>query len=206
MSDLRTELFTKVLPKMHSLTKPTSLDNLTFDDPEQPEVPATPDKLTNNELIFGWVKQHPAAYAKDICAALAKDINYDSVQSQIHSLATRGILHKAKCSSTGKFMYSAAVDAYPRSARMEAIAKMNEARAKIGKEEMARRISEGHKANRAVEAETKLEPTKKIVLVKRREPEPETTPAVQVTPVDLNTLSIVQARKLYDELKQIFGA
>lgn len=203
MSDLRTEIFTKVLPKMQSLT------NLTFDDPEQPEVPATPEKLTNNELIFNWVKEHPASYAKDICAEFADDINYDSVQSQVHALAARGILHKVKCSSTGKFMYSAAMDAYPRSPRMDSVVKMNAARAKIGKEELARRISEGHKANKQAEAEKQLEPTKrKVVMIKRRMNtwNPETTPAVQVTPVDLNTLSIVQARKLYDELKQIFGA
>jgi len=201
MSDLRTEIFTKVLPKMQSLT------NLTFDDPEQPEVPVTTEKLTNNELIFNWVKGHPASYAKDICSALVDDINYDSVQSQIHALATRGLLHKAKCSSTGKFMYSAAVDTYPRSARMDAIAKMNEAREKLGKEEMARRIKEGHKANRHAEAEKQLEPVKKRIVLRRKSTgEQVSPPAVQVTPVDLNTLSIVQARKLYDELKQIFGA
>jgi hypothetical protein len=69
---------------------------------------------------------------------------------------------------------------------------------------MARRIAEGHKANRQAESEAALEPIKKkIVMIKRRVAEP---PAVSVTPVDLNTLSIVQARKLYDELKQIFGA
>lgn len=202
MSDLRTEIFTKVLPKMQSLT------NLNFDDPEQPEVPATPEKLTNNELIFNWVKEHPASYVKEICTAVADDINYDSVQSQVHALSTRGILHKAKCSTTGKFIYSAAVDAYPRNARTEAINKMNEARRKLGKDEMARRISEGHKANKKVEAEKQLEPTKrKVVLIKRRvNPPTEVAPTVQVTPVDLNKLSIVQARKLYDELKQIFGA
>jgi hypothetical protein len=83
---------------------------------------------------------------------------------------------------------------------MKAIAIMQAAREKLGKEEMARRISEGHKAN-------KPEPTKKkIVMIKRRTTEPTPAPAVAVTPVDLNTLSIVQARKLYDELKQIFGA
>jgi hypothetical protein len=203
MSDLQTEIFTKVLPKMQSLTQ------LNFDDPDQPEIPVAPEKLTNNELIFAWVKQHPASYVKDVCIAFAGKIDYDSVQSQVHALAARGILHKVVCSSTGKLMYSAAMEAYPRSPRMKAIAKMNEARTALGKEELARRISEGHKANRQAEAEKKLEPTKKkVILIKRRvdTPEPEAAPAVQVTPVDLNKLSIVQARKLYDELKQIFGA
>lgn len=197
MSDLRTELFTKVLPKMQSLTQ------LSFDDPEQPVVEA-PTKMTNNEMIFLWIKEHPASYVKDVCAAFEGKIDYNSVQSQVHALSARGVLHKVECSSTGKLMYSAAVDTYPRTARSKSIAIMQAAREKIGKEEMARRIKEGHKANRAAEAETKLEPAKKIVLVKRRVTPPE--PTVAVTPVDLNTLSIVQARKLYDELKQIFGA
>jgi hypothetical protein len=195
MSDLRTELFTKVLPKMQSLT------NLTFDDPDQPMEPAV---LTNNELIFNWVKEHPASYSSNVVAGFRGRITESSVVSQLYTMANRKVLHKAKCSSTGKFMYSAAMDEYPRAARADIVAKMQAARAKLGKEEMARRIAEGHKANRAAEAETKLEPTKKkVVLIKRRVTEP---PAVTVTPVDLNTLSIVQARKLYDELKQIFGA
>lgn len=197
MSDLQTEIFTKVLPKMQSLTQ------LNFDDPEQPLI-EEPAKMTNNEIIFSWIKEHPASYVKDVCAAFEGKIDYNSVQSQVHALSGRGILHKAECSTTGKLMYSVAVDTYPRTARSKSIAIMQAARAKLGKEEMARRIKEGHKANRAAEAETKLEPTRKIVVVKRRVNPPE--PTVQVTPVDLNTLSIVQARKLYDELKQIFGA
>jgi len=204
MSDLRTELFTKVLPKMHSLTKPTSLDNLTFDDPDQPLV-AEPIKLTNNERIFDWIKAHPACYGSAVARAFDGDIIESSVISQLYTLEKRGLLHKAKCSTTGKYMYSTAVDAYPRAVKADVVAKMHEARAKIGKEEMARRIKEGHAANRQAEADTKLAPVKKIVLRKKATGAQVSPPAVQVTPVDLNTLSIVQARKLYDELKQIFG-
>jgi hypothetical protein len=206
MSDLRTEIFTKVLPKMHSLTKPTDLNNLNFDDPDQPLV-AEPIKLTNNERIFDWIKDHPACYGSAVARAFNGDIIESSVISQLYTLEKRGLLHKAKCSTTGKYMYSTAVDAYPRAVKADVVAKMHEARAKIGKEEMARRISEGHAANRLAEAETKLEPIKKKIVLRRKVTgEQVSPPAVQVTPVDLNTLSIVQARKLYDELKQIFGA
>lgn len=195
MSDLRTELFTKVIPKMKTLTE------LNFDDPDQPMEPAV---LTNNEMIFNWVKEHPASYSTNVVNGFRGRITESSVVSQLYTMSNRKLLHKVKCSTTGKFMYSVAVDVYPRAVRTEALAKMQAARAAIGKEEMARRIAEGHKGNRAAEAETKLEPTKKkVVLIKRRTPEP--VAAVSVTPVDLNTLSIVQARKLYDELKQIFG-
>ena len=199
MSDLRTELFTKVLPKMQSLT------NLNFDDPEQPLTvsPPPPVDITNNERIFNWVKEHPACYAHAVVHAFDKDIPSVSVTSQLYGLATRGLLHKVKCSSTGKFIYSAAVDSYPRANRAEMVAKMKAGREALGKEEMVRRIQAGHKAKNP-----EVEPKREVVMIKRRMNtwNPETTPAVQVTPVDLNTLSIVQARKLYDELKQIFGA
>ena len=198
MADLQTELFTKVIPNMQSLT------NLSFDDPEQSEVPVetTPFyKVTNNEVLFNWVKEHPACYAADVCKAMEGQISYSSVQSQLFALARRELLHKATCSTTGNYIYSVAVGTYPRLSRMGQIAKMQEARSKLTREELAARISEGRKAKKQVEAPA---PKKKIVLIKKEAPV--AAPAVQVTPVDLNTLSIVQARKLYDELKQIFGA
>ena len=170
MSDLQTELFTKVIPKMQSLNA------LTFDDPDQPETPVEPTpfyKVTNNEVLFNWVKEHPACYAADVCKAMEGQISYSSVQSQLYALASRELLHKVKCSTTGNYIYSVAVDTYPRLPHAGQVA-------------------------------TPKKKKKKIVLVKKAAPV--AAPAVQVTPVDLNTLSIVQARKLYDELKQIFGA
>lgn len=213
MSDLRTEIFTKVLPKMQSLTKTTELSNLTFDDPEQPEVPITPahpEEITNNERIFNWVKENPACYAPQVVTGLEGQVIASSVISQLFVLAKRGILHKVKCSSTGRYMYSVALDEYPRFDRVGALERMRAAHAAIGMEEISRRIKEGHEKRKVEKAppEPKAEPAKKkIVLVKKSTGEQVSPPpAVTVTPVDLNTLSIVQARKLYDELKQIFGA
>lgn len=176
-----------------------SLTNLTFDDPEQPVTPMA-EEISNNERIFNWVKAHPACYTGAVVKAFEGDIPAVSVTSQVYTLANRGLLHKTKCSTTGRFIYSAAADHYPRANKAEMIAKMKAGREALGKEEMVRRIQAGHAAK---QAEKQPEPTKKkIVLVKKETP----APTVQVTPVDLNTLSIVQARKLYDELKQIFGA
>ena len=202
MADLQTELFTKVLPKMQSL------NNLNFDDPEQAEVPVStpePEILSNNEMIFNYVKDHPACYGADVAKHFTGRIASSSVISQIHTMARRGLFHKVKCSSTGYLMYSAAVDKYPRAKATERTARLLAALDKMTPEERGARIKEGHRRAKLREAERQLEPVqKKVVLIKRRTPEP--TPAVQVTSVDLNTLSIVQARKLYDELKQIFGA
>lgn len=202
MSDLRTELFTKVIPKMNTLTKPTELNNLNFDDPEQP-LEAAPEILSNNELIFNYVKEHPACYGSDVAKHFIGRISTSSVLSQIHTMTRRELFHKVKCSTTGYLMYSTAVDTYPRAKGTERTARLLAAIAKMSPEERGARIKEGHRKAKLKQAEQQLEPVqKKVVLIKRRSPEP----AVTVTPVDLNTLSIVQARKLYDELKQIFGA
>lgn len=204
MSDLRTELFTKVLPKMQTLTKPPELNNLNFDDPDQP-LEVTPEILSNNELIFNYVKEHPACYGADVAKHFSGRIAASSVISQVHTMTRRELFHKVKCSSTGYLMYSTAVDTYPRAKGTERTARLLKAMAKMTPEERGARIKEGHRKAKLKQAEQQLEPVqKKVVLIKRRTPEP--VAAVSVTPVDLNTLSIVQARKLYDELKQIFGA
>lgn len=203
MSDLRTELFTKVIPKMNTLTKPTELNNLNFDDPEQP-LEGTPEILSNNELIFNYVKEHPACYGADVAKHFTGRIAASSVISQVHTMTRRELFHKVKCSSTGYLMYSTAVDTYPRAKGTERTARLLAAIAKMTPEERGARIKEGHRKAKLKLAEQQLEPVqKKVVLIKRRTSEP--VAAVSVTPVDLNTLSIVQARKLYDELKQIFG-
>jgi hypothetical protein len=200
MSDLRTELFTKVLPKMQSLTKPTELNNLSFDDPEQP-LEVTPEILSNNELIFNYVKEHPACYGADVAKHFSGRIAASSVISQVHTLTRRELFHKVKCSSTGYLMYSAAVESYPRAKGTERTARLISAMAKMTPEERGARIKEGHRKAKLKQAEQQLEPVKRVAEVVKV-----AAPTVQVTPVDLNTLSIVQARKLYDELKQIFGA
>ena len=202
MSDLKTELLTKVVPKMQTL------NNLTFDDPEQPLVTETPEILSNNELIFDYVKEHPACYGADVAKHFTGRISSSSVLSQIHTMSRRGLFHKVKCSSTGHLMYSAAVDKYPRAKSTERTARLLAAIAKMTPEERGARIKEGHRKAKLKQAEKQIaEKKKKIVLIKKSTGEQVSPPpAVQVTPVDLNTLSIVQARKLYDELKQIFGA
>lgn len=215
MSDLRTELFTKVIPKMQELNK------LNFDDPEQPEVPATklatgapwpkPDpepepvtELTNNERIFEWIKEHPAAEGTAVATAFIGKISYSSVMAQVYAMSKRGLLHKVKSSSTGNMMYSVAVDKYPRPVPTEKTARLIKGRVALGTDEIRRRMAEGHIRNQE-ETDKVVSPSKKKIVLRKKEPVAAPTPTVQVTPVDLNTLSIVQARKLYDELKQIFG-
>lgn len=203
MADLQTELFTKVLPKMQSL------NNLNFDDPEQPEVPVStpePEILSNNEMIFDYVKEHPACYGPDVVKHFTGRIGSRSVLSQIHTMSRRGLFHKVKCSSSGLLMYSAAVDAYPRAKGTERTARLLAALDKMTPEERGARIKEGHRKAKLKQAEQMLATVTEAVRPKKEPVAPKAAPTVVVAPVDLNTLSIVQARKLYDELKQIFGA
>lgn len=201
MSDLRTELFTKVIPKMQTLTKPTELNNLNFDDPEQP-LEVAPEILSNNELIFNYVKAHPACYGADVAKHFTGRISTSSVLSQIHTMTRRELFHKVKCSSTGYLMYSTAVDAYPRAKGTERTARLLAAIAKMTPEERGARIKEGHRKAKLKQAEQQLTPTKKIVLIKKDTQE-------QVTPrpagINIDLLPLSEARRLYDELRKVFG-
>lgn len=202
MSDLRTELFTKVIPKMQTLTKPTELNNLNFDDPEQP-VEAAPEILSNNELIFNYIKTHPACYGADVVKHFAGRIPEASTLSQLHTLARRELLHKVKCSSTGYLMYSTAVDAYPRAKGTERTARLLAAIAKMTPEERGARIKEGHRKAKLKQAEQKLAPVKKVVEVKKEEQAPfAPRPA---TGINIDLLPLSEARRLYDELRKVFG-
>jgi hypothetical protein len=201
MSDLRTELFTKVIPKMNALTKPTELNNLNFDDPEQP-LEVAPEILSNNELIFNYVKEHPACYGADVAKHFNGRISTSSVLSQIHTMARRELFHKVKCSTTGYLMYSTAVDAYPRAKGTERTARLLKAMATMTPEERGARIKEGHRKAKLKQAEQQLAPTKKIVLIKKDTQE-------QVVPrpagINIDLLPLSEARRLYDELRKVFG-
>lgn len=201
MSDLRTELFTKVIPKMKTLTKHTDLNNLNFDDPEQPSE-AAPEILSNNELIFNYVKEHPACYGSDVAKHFTGRISTSSVLSQIHTMTRRELFHKVKCSSTGYLMYSTAVDAYPRAKGTERTARLLAAIAKMTPEERGARIKEGHRKAKLKQAEQQLRPIKNVVLVKKATQE-------QVAPrpagINIDLLPLSEARRLYDELRKVFG-
>ena len=189
MSDLQTEIFTKVLPKMQTLT------NLSFDDPDQPDT----QPKNYNETVFYWLKEHPARSAGEVIKA-HPNISSATIYSMLSNLATEGILHKAVSSTTNRFVYSAAHDTYPKMNLNERVARLQAGRERLGAAEISARISAGHMKKK--EAAT---PKREVVMIERPKPKAPVQAAVQVTPVDLNTLSIVQARKLYDELKQIFG-
>lgn len=191
MSDLQTEIFTKVLPKMQTLT------NLNFDDPEQPmEQP-----MNFNKEVFYWLQKHPRSSAGEVIKA-HPHIASTTIYSILSNLSNDGLFRKSANSTNGRFVYSAVQGEYPKLNADERLARLKAGRERLGDAEISARIRAGHMKKKEV-----AKPERQVVMIERPKAKPEPAPqaAVQVTPVDLNTLSIVQARKLYDELKQIFG-
>jgi hypothetical protein len=185
MADLQTEIFTKVLPKMQSLT------NLNFDDDANAEattqVETAQPVLSITERIWRFIAANPNCTAKDITAVVKDD---KGVATRINQLRSRGFV----VTNYAEFPHRHSVGKpYQSTTKEERTARMMEARAVWEKNMLERRDTKpkkkmgrpvGSTKTRAVEAAPVARPTRVV---------------------DLNNLSIVEARKLYDELKQIFG-
>lgn len=153
------------------------LNNLKFDDAEdEPTQAVFVDKATSmRERVWNYVKANPASSAADVSIGLG--IGAGLAASQLFALHERGLVAKAPID--GLYHYQALGDSYPRFDR-KAHGK------KLGKAAKGK-----PRANKANDAQVKL-----------------LTTAVQqnATATDiLNTMSVMQARAVYDELKRIFG-
>lgn len=178
MSDLQTEIFTKVLPKM-------KLNELkAYDDDGEATVEVAAEAPTDNvtERIWRFIRDNPGCTSGDINKHAPHTAG--GISTRINQLRVKGYIR-----STDDYpmkLYVAKL--YTGTTKEEQVARMNAARTvKL----------EGLK-NKPPKAKKKMgRPTKAA-----------TQQPVQTKPsrvVDLNNLSIVEARKLYDELKQIFG-
>jgi hypothetical protein len=179
MSDLQTEIFTKVLPKMQSLT------NLTFDDGPDATVEVVSEAFTTNitAMVWEFISKHPKCSVKDISAHIGDD---KGVSTRVNQLRSRGYIETDY--SEFPHRHSVTSKPYATTTREEKTARLMAARA-IWAKNVGMRKQEKAKA--------KAKPKKEVAA-----PKPEARPT---RVVDLNNLSIVEARKLYDELKQIFG-
>jgi hypothetical protein len=177
MSDLQTEIFTKVLPKM-------KLNELKFDDDADATVEVQAEQPTNNvtERIWRFIRDNPGCTSGDINKS--EPDNAGGVSTRIAQLKLKGYVR-----GTDEYpMKLYVAKQYTGTSAEDKIARMNAARA--AKLENLNNKSAKTKKKRG-------RPTKESM----QQP-------VQAKPsrvVDLNNLSIVEARKLYDELKQIFG-
>lgn len=178
MSDLQTEIFTKVLPKMKTLNE------LKFDDDvgATVEVATEPDAANVTDAIWRYVRDNPGCTSADIGRNV--DGLNGGVSTRINQLKSKG--------------YVRATDDWPMKLYVA--------------KEYAPLTKEQRTANMMAAREKWLEAARSKPKVKkvRGRPRKEVKAAPAPTPkpsrvVDLNNLSIVEARKLYDELKQIFG-
>lgn len=179
MSDLRTEIVTKVLPKMQSLT------NLTFDDDPNATVQVADVPLATNmtDQIWRFVKANPSSTVKDISNHIGDD---KGVSTRINQLRNRGYIK----TDFSTFPHRHSVDKeYTGVNKEERTARMLAARAVWAKNLQGKL--------------PKNKPKKPMGRPPHAKP---AAPAVKPSRVvDLNNLSIIEARKLYDELKHIFG-
>ncbi len=185
MPDLQTEIFKKVLPNM---------SNLKFDDPggEQEVIVETASQNTSvAKSIWEYVKAHPNQTLAPIVKAFP-DIERTGISTRLTQMRKRGNII-ATPSAKG-FLYSVSSDTYSALSRTEALAKAQEAR-------QAKRKQRQIRAHVKAAKSKAMKPTAPAPKAVAR---PEATPRTSVASL-LDTMSIVQARELYDQLKKIFG-
>jgi hypothetical protein len=153
------------------------LNNLKFDDEPTPPV-VVDEATTERERVWNYIKANPTSSAAGVAAGLG--INPSLAASQIFALHNKAVVARGKIGDT--YHYQVVGDSYPRfdrKAHGEHIGKLSKGKP------------------RAVRAKAKR------VLVQRA-PDPVAAPVNDVDAM-INSMSVVQARAIYDKLKQIFG-
>ena len=176
------------------------LNNLKFDDADDEPTPPSPivvdDAASERERVWNYIKANPMSSAHGVAAGL--NISAGHAASQIFALHRKAIIARGKVGDT--YQYQAIGDSYPRFDRKE------------------------HGKKLSAQMTGRKNPRKKIVkrvLVKRANNEQvkmlEAAMPTGVAPLPpgmrfqatvdqlLDTMSIVQARALYDALRKIFG-
>ena len=177
MSDLQTEIFTKVLPKM-------KLNELKFDDDADATVEVQAEQPTKNvtERIWRFIRDNPGCTSGDINKS--EPDNAGGVSTRIAQLKLKG--------------YVRGTDEYPMKLYVTKQYTGTSAEDKIARMNAARAAKLENLKNKPPKVKKKMGRPAKATLQQPAQAKPSRV-------VDLNNLSIVEARKLYDELKQIFG-
>lgn len=192
------------------LTKLQTLDNMSFDDDPTPTPPLTQENTvvtsavaraiekSKRQIIWEWVRDHPSSSAREIADAFSSD--QQSVATILTKFTTKGIVTRTK--HKGVFCYTATSTEYPVMSMEEKVTRMLEGRGK--------RKPYRTKRTRAHASEKLPKPTleEKKAAFYSAAPTAPLPPNLRFTASVselLNTLSITQARALYDELKKVFG-
>lgn len=161
------------------------LATMAFDDEGQATTAQTEDSMadrTASRRLWLYIKDHPGSTGVE--AGEGTGIDRTSASSLTSQMFMKGVLKRDKPSDGGSYRYTVVDPDYVPLTSSEAIVRANAARAaQKGKPKTKSKAKE-------------VEPTP---------PQPAAMFSATI-PELLNTLSVVQARALYDELKKIFGA
>ncbi len=195
------------------LGKLSTLNNLTFDDPDEGTQPVItmeqPTLMPRRQQVWQYIHDNPSVTAAEVADAIG--IERAECASTVYLLFQNNLLSRNK--HGGYYCYSASVDAYPiytKEQRLAALQKGWEAAAaRRGQPRGPRAKKAAAKAKRpyakrkqaaAKQVETTIEQRKAQLLA------PGVTNAfVDSTQSFINQLTVHQAKAVYDELKKIFG-
>ena len=202
MADLKTELFTKVLPNMNALTQKTEpLDNLKFDDEpgtakvitvDAPLPSKEPPNKTQIILRFYDSTLVPATVRE---CSKATGLDVGDCSTRVTQLCKRGLLVAHSYNTRGTTLFKRTdVMHVPMDMKVSA----EKARAAwVAKAKAARMESKPTKNKAARPKGPAFKPKYPMEMSK-----PTT---LTIMGIDINQLPLAQARALYDQLKQIFG-
>lgn len=189
MSDLQTEIFTKVLPQMQKLNQ------LKFDDDAEATVEVVDTAQEDGaegsvtQIVWNYIRDNPGCTSRDITASMG---GRSGISTRINQLRARGFINTTF--DVFPHTHTVTSDEYRAITKQEKKELLFAGRAK-----WAQGLKDAKKKKRGRPA--------KAAEAKPAKPVEPVAPAPKPSRVvDLNNLSIVEARKLYDELKQIFGA
>jgi hypothetical protein len=181
MPDMKTELM--------------KLNNLKFDDAEdEPTMAVVDDATSERERVWNYIKANPMSSANDVAAALG--VSAAHAASQIFALHNKAILARGLIGNV--YHYQVVGDSYPRFDRQahgKKVGAMLRGKPKMRKLKAKAQAAVNDKQVKMLEAEM---PTGVASL-------PSGMRFQATVSQLLDTMSIVQARELYDELKKIFG-
>lgn len=191
MSDLKSELM--------------KLSNLKFDDEGEPETPTVVEQPTmthtsERERVWNYIKTHPQTSANAI--ALGLGISKAHSASQVFALFKRGIVTRSTVDDT--YAFTAVGEAYPRFdpvAHGKIIGAASAGRPRVSKKARGAYKVDPLKHKRNAEQAKLLE----AELPTGVSPLPPGLRFHATFDQLLDTMSVLQARELYDKLKTIFG-
>lgn len=153
------------------------------------------EEKTKRQVYWEWLRDHPSSTAREIAEACGTD--QMNISTVLTKFVERGIVERVK--HNGVFTYITSVGEYPTVTMEQRVASMLAARVHAGKRKAKAKAKTSVKAKR--EAVEKSLDQRKAELAAPGV----TNGFVDSTQAFINSLTVHQAKAVYDELKKIFG-